>query len=374
MSHPASAYCAFRHLHEWYGQPRYAACRTRCIEAGRRLRDIRAQRRSAYRGLRSGQRAAALSRARSGTGKRARTASVARPHRTCGIRYGPVSLARWFWAGRAIEPVQRLAHEVDVLQPSRRGMVKLAPEFANDEVGMLAQAFDRYQEKLYEYVRRERTFTADASHELRTPLAVIRGAIEVLMDTGNCDTGTQTRLKRMQRGADELRDLLDALLVLARSDDADASEGRTPDLDQLVAGLLSERTDALREKRVQLLREGAPSTAIAAPQESAACGNRQSVARGHSIRQRWRAARQRRRRCGQHRTRRRCRSGAGEYARYARAGSRSRHDSPCSRTCCCNSTNAWPQTATTHSCCASARAPLAATSCWPDVADKTRSR
>ncbi len=173
----------------------------------------------------------------------------------------------WFWAGRAIEPVRRLAQVVDVLEPSRRGAVKLAPDFANDEVGTLAQAFDRYQEKLYEYVRRERTFTADASHELRTPLAVIRGAIEVMMDSGNTDAASTARLKRMQRGADELRDLLDALLVLARSDEAEANEGRTDDLDQLVGSLLSERADALHEKHLDLQRQSAPGVAIAAPQK-----------------------------------------------------------------------------------------------------------
>lgn len=173
----------------------------------------------------------------------------------------------WLWAGRAIEPVRRLAQQVDVLQPSRRGAVKLAPDFASDEVGTLAQAFDRYQEKLYEYVRRERTFTGDASHELRTPLAVIRGAIEVLMDAGNCDPATSMRLKRMQRGADELRDLLDALLVLARSDETEANDGRTPDLDALVGSLLQERADALREKHMDLRRESTPAVAIAAPQK-----------------------------------------------------------------------------------------------------------
>ncbi len=173
----------------------------------------------------------------------------------------------WVWAGRAIEPVRRLAKVVDVLEPSRGGAVELAGDFANDEVGKLAQAFDRYQQKLYEYVRRERTFTADASHELRTPLAVIRGAIEVMIDAGNADAAMSARLKRMQRGADELRDLLDALLVLARSDTPEASEGRTPDLDQLVTSLLNERAESLQEKNLQLQRESSAAVAIAAPQK-----------------------------------------------------------------------------------------------------------
>jgi len=169
----------------------------------------------------------------------------------------------WLWASRAIEPVRRLARQVEVLEPSRRGVAKLAPDFAVDEVGALAQAFDRYQEKLYEYVRRERAFTADASHELRTPLAVIRGAIEVMLD--NADAASEARLKRMQRGADELRDLLDALLVLARSDETGAASGHTPDLDVVVGNVLRERADALREKHLQVQHEGVSGVSVAAP-------------------------------------------------------------------------------------------------------------
>ena len=116
----------------------------------------------------------------------------------------------WAWAGRAIQPVRRLAEDVEAIEPSQKPAIRFAPNFANDEVGALAQAFDRYQDKLYEYIRRERAFTADASHELRTPLAVIRGALEVMLDSGTCDAATESRLKRMQRGSDELRDLLDA--------------------------------------------------------------------------------------------------------------------------------------------------------------------
>ncbi|HET7064432.1 MAG TPA: HAMP domain-containing sensor histidine kinase [Rudaea sp.] len=169
----------------------------------------------------------------------------------------------WFLSGRAIEPVRRLANQVESLDPADHAAAPLAPDYSTDEVGVLAQAFDRYQQKLHEYVRRERTFTADASHELRTPLAVIRGAIEVLLDNGATDAATAVRLKRMQRGADELRDLLDALLVLARSDER-ASEDRTPDLAALVDSLLRERADALAEKNLRLERERDATVAVAA--------------------------------------------------------------------------------------------------------------
>lgn len=170
----------------------------------------------------------------------------------------------WLWAGRAIEPVRRLAQQVEVLEPPRHGAHRLAPGFAADEVGKLAQAFDRYQEKLYEYVRRERAFTADASHEMRTPLAVIRGALEVMLDS-NPAAADEARLLRMQRGSDEMRDLLDALLVLARSEEDAAFSGNTPDLNALVANLLRDRADGLRERNLQVKHSGLAGIAIAAP-------------------------------------------------------------------------------------------------------------
>jgi signal transduction histidine kinase len=173
----------------------------------------------------------------------------------------------WFLAGRAIEPVRRLAQHVESLGPPVAGgaAAPLAPDFAADEVGALAGAFDRYQARLQEYVRRERAFTADASHELRTPLAVIRGAIEVMLDNAGLDAAMLARLKRVQRGADELRDLLDALLVLARGDDREPGDGRIVEVDLLIADLLRERRDAFAEKGLHVDCQCAPSIAVAAP-------------------------------------------------------------------------------------------------------------
>jgi signal transduction histidine kinase len=168
----------------------------------------------------------------------------------------------WAWAGRAIAPVRRLAAKVEVLEPSKP-TEHIATDFAADEVGALAQAFDRYQEKLYEYIRRERAFTADASHELRTPLAVIRGALEVMLDSG-CDAATEARLKRMQRGSDELRDLLDALLLLARSDERDLATAAS-DIGQIVVQLLRERRDSFNERHLAVEHHDESPVTVAAP-------------------------------------------------------------------------------------------------------------
>ncbi|MGA9335960.1 MAG: HAMP domain-containing sensor histidine kinase [Rudaea sp.] len=154
----------------------------------------------------------------------------------------------WLWAGRAIEPVRRLAGRVETLEPNSRGTTMLAADFADDEVGALARTFDRFQERLYKFVRRERAFTADASHEMRTPLAVIRGAIEVFLDRNGNDPANLARLRRMQRGTDELSDLLDALLVLARGEELDGEASGTTDLGVVVNQILRDRADAFNAK------------------------------------------------------------------------------------------------------------------------------
>lgn len=169
----------------------------------------------------------------------------------------------WFFAGRAIEPVRRLAGTVESLEPPGRPIAALAPAFANDEVGALAAAFDRYQARLQDYVRRERAFTADASHELRTPLAVIRGAVEVLFEQGSLDRAATARLRRIQRGADELHDLLDALLVLARGDERGDRE-RT-DLGALVDRLLGDRREAIADSGLVLARSGSGEALVDEP-------------------------------------------------------------------------------------------------------------
>lgn len=158
----------------------------------------------------------------------------------------------WLWAGRAIDPVRRLANRVETLEPTSHGTTVLAPDFADDEVGALARAFDRYQERLYVFVRRERAFTADASHEMRTPLAVIRGALEVMLDRLGHDPANVARIKRMQRGSDELSDLLDALLILARGDELDSSTTNNADLSVVVNQLLRDRSDAFAQKKLSL--------------------------------------------------------------------------------------------------------------------------
>lgn len=167
----------------------------------------------------------------------------------------------WLLAGRITGPVGRLAREVDGRRPDH-GLAPLAPQFADDELGMLARAFDRYHERLLAQVERERAFAAEASHGLRTPLAVIRGAAEVLIDDASIAPATRERVRRIERGAATLADLLDGLLAVARAATPERIVLQPVSLAELMEGALGEQLGLLQSAGLLPVRVGRdPATA-----------------------------------------------------------------------------------------------------------------
>jgi signal transduction histidine kinase len=121
----------------------------------------------------------------------------------------------WMLAGAALAPLGRLAGEVEAL-PATPTQTRLRDHVSHDELGRLAGAIDDYQARLLDADRHEQAFLADASHELRTPVAVVQGAAEVLLDDAGDDPARTARLQRLERGVQELADLLETLLGIAR--------------------------------------------------------------------------------------------------------------------------------------------------------------
>lgn len=121
----------------------------------------------------------------------------------------------WWLAGTALLPLARLAGAVDALPVQPRN-TQLRDRTSQDELGRIAGAIDAYQARLVEADAHEQAFFADASHELRTPIAVVQGAAEVLLDEPGVDPARKQRLQRLERGVQELADLLEAMLGIAR--------------------------------------------------------------------------------------------------------------------------------------------------------------
>lgn len=123
---------------------------------------------------------------------------------------------------KVMAPVASLVQRVTSLAPDTQAS-QLAAHFARDEVGELADAFDRYHDRLTAFIEREQQFTADASHELRTPLTVIKGASELLLADAHLPERSQRVVHRIDRASREMSQVVEALLFLAR--DQGASSG-----------------------------------------------------------------------------------------------------------------------------------------------------
>ncbi len=111
----------------------------------------------------------------------------------------------------------------------------------NDEIGELADAFDRMRVQLAQLDNARKAFVANASHELRTPLFSIGGFLELLVDE-ELDEETRRRfIETMQGQVQRLTKLSTDLLDLSRVDAGQLRVRREPvDLTEVVTLLAGE--------------------------------------------------------------------------------------------------------------------------------------
>ncbi|MDQ3056522.1 MAG: HAMP domain-containing histidine kinase [Pseudomonadota bacterium] len=171
----------------------------------------------------------------------------------------------WWAASRVMSPVSELARRLK-LSGRNTAPETLATHFPEDEVGQLAAALDDYSTRLTEVVQRDREFNADVSHELRTPLAVIRGASELLLSKPDVDDKMRARLLRIQRAEQQCTDLINALLLLSRSE---RGTGLT-DVGKVAEQLLDMHRAQLGGKPLTLRVEGQRTLQVDAPEAAVA--------------------------------------------------------------------------------------------------------
>lgn len=94
----------------------------------------------------------------------------------------------------------------------------------DQEVAMLANAFDQYHKLFLEMIQREQEFTANVSHELRTPLTAIRTSSELLLQDSALSQKTHLRLLDIIKSVSDMTEHVQALLLLARQQEIGIQE------------------------------------------------------------------------------------------------------------------------------------------------------
>ncbi len=122
-----------------------------------------------------------------------------------------------------------------------------------DELGMLANTFDEMLSRLEDAFARERRLIADASHELKTPLTVINANAQMLERWADRDEAVRREsIAAIRAESANMARVLNAMLTLAKTDDARALAMEPTDLSALVREAANGLRPAAEEKGLTL--------------------------------------------------------------------------------------------------------------------------
>lgn len=176
-------------------------------------------------------------------------------------------LAAFRLSRRVLEPVTRLERAVASHAEPERLAAELAGSRQPPELAPLAAALERSMRRIEELVERERRFTRNASHELRTPVTVIRGATELLEQ--NPDERQRVRVVgRIRRAVDQMEDLIETFLWLAREAEDGGAARWSTDLGAIVRDVAEHHRPLFERRRIRLELDVAPTTTVAAPHQA----------------------------------------------------------------------------------------------------------
>ena len=149
----------------------------------------------------------------------------------------------WWMAGRALAPVHRITDAARNLS-ERTLHARINLRGPNDELKQLADTFDAMLGRLERAFTSQRRFVANASHELRTPLATERVLIDEALATRSAiPDDLRTILEQLRVNSEDTERLIDALLVLARSERG-IEQWSPVDLSSVVASVVDQSAAA----------------------------------------------------------------------------------------------------------------------------------
>ncbi|MEO2092262.1 MAG: HAMP domain-containing sensor histidine kinase [Gemmataceae bacterium] len=123
---------------------------------------------------------------------------------------------RWL-CRKALDPAVRMAAAARTIRQDPAGGRALDVAPTGDEFEDLGRAFNDLLTSLRDALTRQERFTGDASHQLRTPLAALQASVEVTLRQERGPAEYKRVLEVVRRRSDQLRQIIDSLLFLARN-------------------------------------------------------------------------------------------------------------------------------------------------------------
>lgn len=157
-------------------------------------------------------------------------------------------------AKKLIEPITKLtAAAKKVGEEKFTGSLDIT---RRDEIGQLAQSFQRMTEKLSENDRMRKEFISDVSHDFQSPLLNIKGYANLLMDSELPEQDRQNYAKVIQSETERLSSLTKQLLLLTSLDQLESPLKPIKfRLDEQVKEVIRKQRWLLEEKEMSLVME-----------------------------------------------------------------------------------------------------------------------
>jgi two-component system OmpR family sensor kinase len=159
-----------------------------------------------------------------------------------------------FAVRRTLRPLEDMSHEVESIQETDDLSKRLSGRGPRDEVGRLAEGFDRMLGRLQEAFMSQRRFLSDASHELRTPMTVVRGQLELLAMDVESLPGRRSMSIAIEE-LDRMGRIVEDLLLLARLDEGMTLARDSVEVELVVGEALLRAMLSAGDVRVQVAPE-----------------------------------------------------------------------------------------------------------------------
>lgn len=163
---------------------------------------------------------------------------------------------------RSLAPLQALSRRVAEVDESTLDQPIELPDVSL-ELAPIVSAFDSTRERLNRAFERERRFTADAAHELRTPLAGLRAVLEVVLRRERSLTEHREAAEQCLEVTESMQGMMEALLSLARREDASMSAAPVEIAGALVGAFESVGPD-MEVRRLALVKDFDPAQSYVA--------------------------------------------------------------------------------------------------------------
>jgi signal transduction histidine kinase len=146
-----------------------------------------------------------------------------------GIVSGALAMAfiSWYWPRRELSPISEKIRKARTIGAESLNL-RLNVKNDYDELGELALTFNQMLDRIEKGFETQKQFISNAAHELRNPITVISGEAQLSLMQQRTESDYKEALQRIKSRSDELKKLVDRLLILSKIESAKNSYVKNP--------------------------------------------------------------------------------------------------------------------------------------------------